>query len=48
MRVRITVLRKARYDDIIEKYENPLGHECDVFENQVFISENGEKPSGLC
>lgn len=48
MRVRITVLRKARYDDIIEEYENPLGHECDVFENQVFISENGEKPSGLC
>ncbi len=28
-RVRITVLRKARYDDLIEQYENPIEHACD-------------------
>lgn len=24
MNVKITVMRKARYDDLIEKYENPI------------------------
>ena len=29
-KVRITVMRKVRHDDLIERYENPLEHECDV------------------
>lgn len=46
--VRITVMRKACYGDLIEKYENPIEHACDMEEGQVFISENWQKPDGLC
>jgi len=27
-KIKITVMRKARYDDLIEKYENPSVGEC--------------------
>ena len=46
--VRITVLRMARYDDLIERYENPIEHACDVMLGQVFYAMDGQKPSGLC
>ena len=36
-RIKITVMRKERYDDLIEKYENPLEHACDIEEGQVFV-----------
>ena len=45
---KITVMRKAHYDDLMQKYENPLEHACDVSEGQVFISRGGQKPEGLC
>ncbi len=45
---KITVIRKACYPDLMEKYENPIQHACDVEEGQVFISENGARPEGLC
>ena len=45
---KITVMRKTEYPDLMEKYENPIEHACDIWEGQVFISENGEKPQGLC
>ena len=32
-------MRKARYDDLIEKYENPIEHACELTEGQVFICE---------
>ena len=47
-KVKITVMRKARYDDLIDKYENPIEHACDIEMGQVFVSENGEKPDGFC
>ncbi len=47
-RVKITVIRKARYDDLIEKYENPIEHACDLEEGQVFICEGGQRPEALC
>lgn len=47
-KIRITVMKKARYDDLIEKYENPLEHECDVELNQVFIANGWERPENLC
>ena len=47
-KVKITVMRKARYDDLIEKYENPIEHPCDIAEGQVFICEGHKKPEGLC
>lgn len=47
-KIRITVMRKACYLDLMEKYENPIEHACDIEEGQVFISENGNKPQELC
>lgn len=45
---KITVMKMARYDDLIQKYENPIEHTCDLQMGQVFISEGGQKPQGLC
>lgn len=47
-KVRITAVRKACYKDLIEKYENPLEHACNVCEGQVFVANGWEKPEGLC
>ena len=47
-KVKITVMKKAEYKDLIEKYENPIEHACDVKEGQVFICNGWEKPVNLC
>lgn len=47
-KIKITAVRKARYDDLIEKYENPIGHACDIEEGQVFIADGWQKPEGFC
>ena len=47
-KIKITVIRKARYDDLIAKYENPIEHACDLQVGQVFCSEGGKKPDGFC
>ena len=46
--VKITVMRVARYDDLIALYERPLIHACDMKEGQVFLSRGGEIPEGFC
>ena len=45
---RITVMRKASYADLSEKYENPLEDPCCHEEGEVFIADGWEKPEGLC
>ena len=45
---RITVVRTASYTDLMEKYENPIEHACDMREGMVFISEGWQKPEGMC
>ena len=45
---RITVVRTASYTDLMEKYENPIEHACDMQEGMVFISEGWQKPEGMC
>ena len=45
---RITVMKMARYDDLIQKYENPIAHPCDLPLGQEWICEGGKKPQGLC
>lgn len=45
---RITVMKVARYDDLIEKYENPIQHACDMKAGQVFIANGWERPEGFC
>ena len=46
--VRITVLRRTTYPDLMERYENPLEHPCDHTIGQVYISRDGRRPDGLC
>ena len=45
---RITVMKMARYEDLMEKYENPIEHACDMRLGQVFIANGWEKPEGMC
>ena len=47
-KVRITVMRRARYDELIEKYENPIEHACEMRMGQVFVANGWERPEGLC
>ena len=47
-KIRITVMRMACYRDLMEQYENPIEHACDLHEGQVFITNGWEKPAGLC
>lgn len=46
--VKITVVRMARYDDLIERYENPIEHACDLKTGQVFIANGWERPQNFC
>jgi len=48
MNIRITVVKQAIHTDLIEKYENPIQHTCTLKVGDYFISQNGQKPSGLC
>ena len=47
-RIKITAIRKTVYTDLIEKYESPIEHACDIVEGQVFIAEGWKKPDGFC
>ena len=47
-KVRITVKKKACYEDLINEYENLIEHACDLRLGQVFISEDWKKPEGFC
>ncbi len=44
---KITVMRMAKYEDLMEKYENPIEHTCDLKVGQVFFTD-GTRPNGLC
>ena len=47
-KVRITVKRMACYRDLMEEYENPIEHACDMKLGQVFIADGWQKPEGFC
>lgn len=47
-KVRITVMRIACYRDLMEKYEKPMEHACDMKEGQVFVADGWKKPEGFC
>ena len=47
-KVRITVKRIARYDDLIGQYENPIEHACSMQTGQVFIADGWERPENFC
>lgn len=45
---RITVMKIAHYDDLIETYENPIEHACDMQVGQVFVANGWQRPEGFC
>ena len=47
-KVRITVKRLTCHQDLIDQYENPIEHACDMKEGQVFIANGNQKPLGFC
>lgn len=47
-KVKISVMKMTSYPDLIEQYENPLEHACDMQLGQVFIANGWEKPESFC
>ena len=47
-KVKITAIRKACYEDLMEKYENPIEHACDIKIGDTYVSFDGKKPENLC
>ena len=47
-KVRITVKKIARYEDLMAEYENLIEHACSMEPGQIFICKGWEKPAGFC
>ena len=47
-KIKITVMRRARYDDLINKYENPIENACDMEVGEIFIANGWQRPEGFC
>ncbi|MBO4315156.1 MAG: TIGR04076 family protein [Prevotella sp.] len=47
-KVRITAMRQTVYTDLMEQYENPIEHACDVNMGEQWVSIDGQQPQGLC
>ncbi len=45
---KITVAKVTCHKDLMEKYENPMDHPCDMVEGQVFIANGWKKPQEIC
>ena len=48
MDVLITVKKITVHNDLIEQYENPIEHACDMQEDMTFVSKNGKRPLNFC
>ena len=47
-KIKITAVKKVTHQDLIDKYENPIDHPCDVVEGQVWIANGWQQPEGMC
>ena len=47
-KVKSTVMKTACHTDLIEAYENPILHACDMHEGQVFIANGWKRPQDFC
>ena len=47
-KVRITVMKIASYPDLMERYENPIEHACDMRLGQSFIANGWRRPENFC
>ena len=45
---KITVMRMAHYQDLMEQYENPISNACEMKVGQIFIANGWQKPEGMC
>lgn len=45
---KITVMKIACYKQLMEQFENSIGHSCDMKEGQIFIANGWQKPDGMC
>lgn len=45
---KITVMKISIYRDLMEKYENPISHACNMQEGQIFIANGWKEPDGMC
>ncbi len=45
---RITVMKMVAHEDLMERYENPIEHACDMSVGKVFITDGWNKPAGMC
>ena len=41
-------MKQTVYQDLIDKYENPIQHACNMKSGQVFVANGWEKPKGMC
>lgn len=48
LKVKITVMKMACHNDMIEKYENVIEHACDMVLGKEFVSIDAKKPEGFC
>ena len=47
-KIKITVMKQTIYQDLIDLFENPIQHACELKPGQVFIAKGWEKPEGMC
>ncbi|MCI8284332.1 MAG: TIGR04076 family protein [Firmicutes bacterium] len=47
-KIKITVMKVACYEDLMEKYENPMENACDMEPGQVFTADGWQRPEGFC
>ena len=41
-------MKRAVHTDLIEKYENPIEHACEMEIGRVYITDGLHRPEGLC
>lgn len=46
--IKITAIRKTEYPDLMQEYENPITHACDIIVGQTYLVKDCQKPDGLC
>lgn len=47
-KVKITVMKTVCHQDLIDAFENPIEHACDMRVGQVFVANGWAKPDGFC
>ena len=47
-KVKITVMARTEYPELMAKYENPIENACDMQIGRVFIANGLKKPEGFC